>query len=178
MANKNKRMTNMDADRKVTKQSKFSQFVQGPWYLYALILVLSALANMYLWPKGHPLLVGGALLFCALGGLLIDSWLRARRGKQRPAESKQSVGLLERTEPSGSEARFGFDFWTLAIPLCIVFSVLFARSHGWLGTNDPERTNWIVILGIVFIAAMCRLWWRNRKEKRLQAKKDSLERDK
>lgn len=181
VANKKKRMTNIDADRKAPKQSKFSQFVQGPWYLYALIFVLSALANRYLWPKGYPLLVGGALLFCAFGGLLIESWLRGRRAKQEPTELGPPVNsrtTFKEVAEDDSQARFGFDFWALAIPLCIVFSVLFARSHGWLGSNAPERTNWIVILGLVFIAAMCRLWWRSRQEKRLQEKKNCLERDK
>jgi hypothetical protein len=46
-----------------------------------------------------------------------------------------------------------------------VFGTLFARNHGWLGGNAPERTNWILILGVVFIWALSRMWWRNHKQR-------------
>lgn len=174
-------MTKTDENRHAQKHSRFHQFVKAPWHFLALGLVTSSLVHTYLQRGSSPLLVGGAIAFVFLAAFLVYARLHDRQLSSKPDEptrltTTRNIGTEGETTSTGNWLRL--DFWTVLIPVLSVMTMRFARNHGWLGTNAPERTNWILVLGIVFIAGICRLWWRDRQEKRLQAKKESLGRDK
>jgi hypothetical protein len=169
-------MTNTDSNPNAQKLGRFRQFRQVPWHLYAAVIVFCTLGQAYLWPKANLFLVGGALYFCAIAALLVKSRLRDRLTKKKNTESQGSVDTrtaIEKAETSTSRAELRVDFWTVAVPLFIVFAIHVARVHGWLGSNAPDRTDWILTLGLVFIWGVTRLWWRSRKPHSKERHEDS-----
>lgn len=162
---KTSRMAKADENRKARLRS----LAQGSWHVCAFGLVLICFGRIYLWPGGNSWLVGGALSLCVLAGPLIDSRLGRRKEKQGAEEQQQSrdgstVASAEASD--ASHPRLGFDLWAIAVPVLAVFGTQFARDRGCLGNNATSRTDAVVISGLVLIAAMSRLWWRNRQKNR------------
>lgn len=157
------RMTKTGENRK----PKLPNLARGSWHVCAFGLVLICLARIYLWPEGNSWLVGGALSLCVLAGFLLDVRLGARK-ERRGAEKGQQLGdggtaaVSETT--AAPQSRLAFDLCAIAVPVLAVFGTQFARDYGWLGNNATDRTDAVVILGVVFIAAVGRLWWRHRQE--------------
>lgn len=169
MANRKKRMTTTDTDRRVQKQRKFGQFVQEPWIFVVVGLVISSLAKTYLWPKSNPLIAGGALSLCVIAGLLAYSKLR-NRGGDKPMEVEEPAS---NNKVAMTRKRVPFDLWDLAVLLLAAFGTDLARKHGWLGNYAIERTDLTIVLGVVFIWALSRMWWRNRQQRLAEEKREN-----
>jgi hypothetical protein len=162
-------MTTTDTDRKVQKQRKFGQFVQEPWIFVVVGLVISSLAKTYFWSKSNPLIAGGALSLCVIAGLLAYSKLR-NRGRDKPMEAEEPVSD---NKVAMTRKRVPFDLWDLAVLLLATFGTDLARKHGWLGNYAIERTDLTIVLGVVFIWALSRMWWRNRKQRLAEEKHEN-----
>jgi hypothetical protein len=88
---------------------------------------------------------------------------------------------MEAEEPASNNEvamtrkRVPFDLWDLAVLLLAAFGTDLARKHGWLGNNAIERTDLTMVLGVVFIWALSRMWWRNRKQYPAEEKRENHE---
>ncbi len=162
-------MTKIDDTRRAARRARLRRFVQAPSLFLALGLAISNVVRGCLHDGLYRSLVEAVLALAILAGAVAYSRLRSRKALRKLIEPKQIIHSRESAAPvktAASTNRAGLDFWTVVIPLLILFGTLFARSRGWLGNNAPERTTWTVDLGLVFIAGVCRLWWRDRKHQR------------
>jgi hypothetical protein len=101
----------------------------------------------------------------ALASFQLDLRLRERGAKDRQQLRDDGPAAFSAASRA-SQPTLGFDLWALAVPVLAVFGTQFARDEGWLGNNAAGKTDAIVILGVVLIASVGRLWWRNRRKNR------------
>ncbi len=159
-------MTNTDDNQKTRRRARLAQLLASPWPVLFSGLVISNLVNTH--DGIYGFLLPAALALAVLAVYALHYRLNGENRSRSSAEPVTSVPHPEkatRVEAAGSGKWLGVNVWSILIPSVIVWATLFARDLGWLGSNAPQRTNWIVILGLVFIAGICRLWWRNRKSR-------------
>jgi hypothetical protein len=138
-------------------------YLQGLWVLpLGVLLLLTGLSNLQQRPSPPVLLglLGGALVLCGVGGLLIRRHYRATYGEVTPTRHRQLrhavavVAWVVVLFVAGNQ----YLWWSLDSPVCI-YAVAFALATlVYYAIVVGLRTHHLVIWGVVMVAGLLPIW--------------------